>query len=78
MDRRDQVLIGFLAPVALVIFSIFSRSFASTNGPFFSDLDIDYFVFFLLFRRSTITESLGLCFRRVLNPLASCPHGLTG
>jgi len=78
MERRDQVLIGLRAPVLAFIFSIFSRSLASTNGPFFNDLDIDYFVFFLLFRRSTMTESLGLCLRRVLNPLANWPHGLTG
>jgi hypothetical protein len=78
MDRRDQVLIGLLAPAAPLIFSIFSISFTSTNGPFFNDLDIDYFVFFLLFRRSTMTESLGLCLRRVLNPLDNCPQGLTG
>src|ERR1700722_976168 len=78
IDRRDQVLIGLLAPVAALIFSTFSRSLASTNGPFFSDLDINYFVFFLLFRRSTITESLGLCLRRVLKPLDNCPQGLTG
>jgi len=78
MERRDQVLIGLRAPVVPVIFSTFSRSLASTNGPFFNDLDIDYFVFFLLCRRSTMTESLGLCLRRVLNPLANWPHGLTG
>src|SRR5271166_4096266 len=76
MDRRDQVLIGLFAP--LFIFSIFSRSFTSTNGPFFNDLPITYFAFFLLFLRSTITESLPLCLRRVLNPLASWPQGLTG
>src|SRR5271167_2179803 len=58
MDRRDQVLIGLFAP--LFIFSIFSRSFTSTNGPFFNDLPINYFAFFLLFLRSTITESLPL------------------
>src|SRR5437870_12010423 len=27
---------------------------------------------------SMITRSLALCFVRVLNPFASCPHGLTG
>jgi hypothetical protein len=69
MDRRDQVLIGLFAPV--LAFSIFSRSLMSTNGPFFNDLPIDYFVFFLLFLCSTMTESLALCVRRVLKPLAS-------
>src|SRR5208283_3742440 len=77
IERRDQVLIGFFATPPL-IFSIFSTSFTSTNGPFFSDLLIRHLVFFLLFRCSTITASLGLCLRRVLNPLASWPHGLTG
>src|SRR5215469_1674834 len=70
IDRRDQVLIGLLALPPL-IFSIFSRSLKSTNGPFFSDLPIHYFIFFLLLRRSTMNASLGLCLRRVLNPLAS-------
>src|SRR5690242_9421316 len=46
IERRDQVLIGFLAP-ALFILSIFSRRCNSTKGPFFSDLAINckYFVF---------------------------------
>src|SRR4030095_13261122 len=34
--------------------------------------------FFFDFLRSKINRSLGLCLLRVLNPLASCPHGLTG
>src|ERR1700730_4054123 len=77
IERRDHVFIGFFeAPV--LIFSIFPRSFTSTNGPFFIDLAIGYFVFFLLFRRSTMKESLGLCLRRLLNPFASWPQGLTG
>src|SRR5690349_2406958 len=70
IERRDQVLIGFLETPEL-IFSTLSSSFMSTNGPFFSDLPIRYFAFFLLFRRSTIKESLGLCLRRVLKPFAS-------
>ena len=38
-----------------------------THRPFFFDV-----------RLSKMKRSLGLCFDRVLNPLASCPHGLTG
>ena len=38
-----------------------------THRPFFFDV-----------RLSKMKRSLGLCFERVLNPLASCPHGLTG
>src|SRR5215471_11391006 len=64
IERRDQVLIGFLEAPEL-IFSIFWRSFISTKGPFFSDLPIGYFVFFLCFRCSTMKASLGLCLRRV-------------
>src|ERR1700737_836087 len=65
IDRRDQVLTGLFAALPPLIFSTFSRSLTSTNGPFFNDLDINYFVFFVLFRCSMITESLGLCLRRV-------------
>src|SRR5438045_6866754 len=39
IERRDQVLIGFLAP-ALFILSIFSKRYDSTKGPFFNDLAI--------------------------------------
>src|ERR1700737_2166156 len=45
IERRDQVLIGFFA-TPLLIFSIFSTSFTSTNGPFFSDLLIPLFSLF--------------------------------
>jgi hypothetical protein len=70
IDRRDHVFIGFLeAPVLIV--SIFSSNLKSTNGPFLSDLAIRYFIFFLLFRRSTMKASLDLCLRRVLNPFAN-------
>src|SRR6266576_3906652 len=34
--------------------------------------------FFFDLLLSKIKRSLGLCLLRVLNPLASCPHGLTG
>ena len=39
VDRRDQVLMTFLSPPRFMT-SIFSRSGTSTNGPFFSDLDM--------------------------------------
>src|SRR5262249_51528379 len=95
IERRDQVLIGFLAP-ALFILSIFSRRCDSTKGPFFNDLAIickpfvvrrvarppgprlQHHTFFFGFLLSEMKRSLGLCLLRVLNPLASCPHGLTG
>jgi hypothetical protein len=38
----------------------------------------DVFHAFFNFLRSKINRSLGLCLLRVLNPLASCPQGLTG
>ena len=37
IERRDQVLIGFLTPDAFIL-SIFSRRCDSTKGPFFNDL----------------------------------------
>ena len=40
IERRDQVLIGFLAPDAFIL-SIFSSRCDSTKGPFFSDLAIN-------------------------------------
>src|SRR5215213_4252704 len=39
VDRRDQVLIGFLLPESFIL-SIFSIRCNSTNGPFLSDLPI--------------------------------------
>ena len=39
VDRRDQVLMTFLSPPRFMT-STFSSSGTSTNGPFFSDLDI--------------------------------------
>src|SRR5882724_6924009 len=38
----------------------------------------EHHAFFFDFLRSKINRSLGLCLLRVLNPLASCPQGLTG
>src|SRR6267154_2525723 len=84
IERRDQVLIGFFA-FELFILSSFSRRCDSTKGPFFNDLAIKsnlrrspYLDFFFDFLLSIMKRSLGLCLVRVLNPLASCPHGLTG
>src|SRR5262249_24697431 len=39
VERRDQVLMTFFSPPRFMI-STFSRRETSTNGPFFSDLDI--------------------------------------
>jgi len=36
------------------------------------------YTFFFARLLSKMNRSLGLCFARVLNPFASCPHGLTG
>src|SRR5262249_41976304 len=41
IERRDQVLIGFLTPDAFIL-SIFSRRCDSTKGPFFNDLAIKF------------------------------------
>ena len=76
IERRDQVLIGFFAFAAFIL-SIFSKRCDSTKGPFFNDLAIKSNYFFFR-RRSMMKRSLGLCLLRVLNPLANCPHGLTG
>src|ERR1700745_1580779 len=40
IERRDQVLIGFLTPDAFIL-SIFSRRCNTTKGPFFNDLAIN-------------------------------------
>jgi hypothetical protein len=84
IERRDQVLIGFLTPDAFIL-SIFSRRYDSTKGPFFNDLAINFkseahycHDFFFARFLSKMNRSLGLCFERVLKPLANCPHGLTG
>src|SRR5512134_713883 len=39
IERRDQVLIGFLSRVACAVSTFFSRC-PSTNGPFFRERDI--------------------------------------
>src|ERR1700761_7334984 len=71
VERRDHVLIGFFVPASACL-SIFSSTCKSTKGPFLRDLPIYYFAFL----RETMNRLLGLCFRRVLNPLANWPHGL--
>ena len=50
IERRDQVLIGFLDSCAFA-FSIFSSRWPSTNGPFLIERPINY----LLFHRTAIT-----------------------
>src|SRR6266487_2330115 len=41
-------------------------------------LRLRHHTFFFGLLLSKMKRSLGLCLVRVLNPLASCPHGLTG
>src|SRR4051794_9099847 len=53
VDRRDQVLMTFLSPPRFIT-STFSSSGTSTNGPFFSDLDIT----FSSFQRSARSRQL--------------------
>src|SRR4029077_18318904 len=73
IERRDHVLIGFLA-FELFILSIFSRRCDSTKGPFFNDLAIKIkfpqgpapYAFFLERLLSMMKRSLGLCLVRVL------------
>src|ERR1700722_16935607 len=72
IERRDQVLIIRLSPVAVAAPTFFSRS-PSTNGPFFSDLAQTLYCW-PFGRRLTIRLSDG-CFLRVLYPLAGWPHG---
>src|SRR5262245_26107012 len=86
VERRDQVLMTFLSPPRFMT-SIFSTSGMSTNGPFFSDLDIlvpasaaglktrptaAYFE-----RLWTMKRSVRFVLR-VLYPLVGTPHGDTG
>ena len=40
--------------------------------------DDQNYTFFFPRLLSKMNRSLGLCFVRVLNPFANCPHGLTG
>src|ERR1700704_623208 len=63
-ESRKSILVLPVVPFA------FSKKFRAS---WFLD-----YCFFLDFLRSKMKRSLGLCFVRVLNPLASCPHGLTG
>src|SRR5690606_28451171 len=75
VERRDQVLIGFL-PFSSIEASTFLIRCASTNGPFLIERDI-WFAPYLRLRRETIILSVRLLLR-VLYPFAGVPHGLTG
>ena len=68
-------LVDLLQKMQLDEGSFFQRS--SHNLQAIRDPRILYAFFFGLLL-SKIKRSLGLCLLRVLNPLASCPHGLTG
>src|SRR5271154_6084712 len=73
VERRDQVLITFLELVAFAAW-IFSIRWPSTNGPF---LTLRGMAQPFVPRRRMIIPSVRLLFR-VLNPLASWPHGEHG
>src|SRR5450756_673313 len=78
VERRDQVLMGFLVLAALSA-TIFSSRWPSTNGPFLMERPIVYFCFIgRPSRRVTIKRSEGLHFFRVLKPLVITPQGVTG
>ena len=55
-------------------FSIFLIKLGSTKGAFHIDLDIDYFLFFLL----EIIYLLVVLFFRVFSPFVDFPQGVTG
>src|ERR1043165_999658 len=74
VERRDQVLTGFLSLVACAVSTFFTR-WASMNGPFFNERVIFYPYF--LPRRETIIDDVRL-FERVRLPLVCWPHGDTG
>src|SRR5690625_6635582 len=75
VELRDQVLIGLLLLPAIAA-STFSSRDASTNGPFLIERAIAS-ALYLRLRRETIIESVRLL-RRVGEPLAGSPQGLTG
>src|SRR3546814_10834226 len=75
VERRDQVLIGFLSLPATAV-STFLMRWASTNGPFLIERGI-VFASYLRLRRWTIILFVRLL-RRVLKPFECVPHGLTG
>ena len=60
---------------SFLIFSTFLIKLSSTNGPFQTDLAINYALFF--FRLLIINLSV-LLLSLVFNPLADCPVGDTG
>src|SRR5437764_12001854 len=74
VERRDQVLMGFLSFDAWAASTFFIR-WASQNGPFFSERVMSYPYF--LPRRETIIEEVRL-FERVFLPFVCWPQGDTG
>ena len=74
VERRDQVLTGFLSLFACAASTFFTR-WASTNGPFFNERVMSYPYF--LPRRETIIEVVRLL-RRVFLPFVCWPQGDTG
>ena len=60
VERRDQVLIGFLSFVATA-FSTFASRWWSTNGPFLSERVMALFPYFL--RRETMKVCVRLLLR---------------
>ena len=73
VDFLDQVLMGATLDCPFN-FSTFLSKLGSTNGPFHTDLDINYFLFFFL----EIINLFVLLFFLVFKPFADCPHGETG
>ena len=74
VERRDQVLIGFLSLFACAASTFFTK-WASQNGPFFNERVMSYPYF--LPRRETIIEVVRLLLR-VFLPFVCWPHGDTG
>src|SRR3990167_1958337 len=70
VESRDQVLISTFCPG--LTFWIFSKSFGSINGPFFSDRDMDYFL------RCIINLLDAFFLFRVFTPNACLPQGVFG
>ena len=77
VDRRDQVLIGFLSPESWAFITFFIKP-GSTKKPFFIERVIVLYLTRLPFLLTSIWELDGLDFLRVGKPLESCPHGELG
>ena len=77
VDRRDQVLIGFLSPEFWAFITFFIKP-GSTKKPFFIERVIVLYLTRLPFLLTSIWELDGLDFLRVGKPLESCPHGELG